>query len=112
MAAEGNIRTGSAPNFCPPVEEGTVFTFTDENGDLVNLEFLGLVLLDEARFGFFFPVTDEAPATSSGEVVVLEVTDLDEEGQPNSFELVEDEAIAAAAWEAFKVATKDLYTFE
>lgn len=105
------VREGSAPNFCPPVEEGVVFTFQDENGDLVNLEFLGLVLIDEARYGFFFPVTEDAPATSSGEVVVLEVTDLDEEGQPDSFELVDDEAIAATAWEAFKIATKDLYDF-
>ncbi|MBQ9067460.1 MAG: DUF1292 domain-containing protein [Eggerthellaceae bacterium] len=112
MAPEGGVRTGSAPNFCPPVEEGVVFTFSDENGDLVNLEFLGLVLIDEARSGFFFPVTDDAPATSSGEVVVLEVTDLDEEGQPDSFELVDDDAIAQTAWDAFKEATRDLYEFE
>lgn len=111
MPESTGIRTGSAPNFCPPVEEGVVFTFADENGDLVNLEFLGLVLIDEARFGFFFPVTDDAPAKSSGEVVVLEVTDLDDEGQPDSFALVDDDATAAQAWEAFKVATKDLYEF-
>lgn len=111
MAADAHIRTGSAPDFCPPVEEGVVFTFADEHGDLVNLEFLGLVLIDEARYGFFFPVSDDAPATSSGEVVVLEVLDLDDEGQPDSFELVDDEAIALVAWEAFKKATKDLYDF-
>ena len=105
------MRTGSAPNFCPPVEEGVVFTFADDNGDLVNLEFLGLVLLDEARYGFFVPVTDDAPATSSGEVVVLEVTGLDDEGQPDGFELVEDDAIARAAYDAFREAAKDLYDF-
>ena len=106
------MRQGSAPNFCPPVEEGVVFTFGDENGDLVNLEFLGLVIIDGARYGFFFPVTEDEPATSSGSIVVLEVTDLDEEGQPEGFELVEDEAIALAAYEAFKQAASDLYDFE
>ena len=106
------MRQGSAPNFCPPVEEGTVFTFEDENGDLVNLEFLGLVIMDDLRYGFFFPVTEDAPATSSGLIVVLQVTEMDDEGQPDGFELVEDDAIAQQAYEAFKVAAKDLYDFE
>ena len=106
------MRKGSAPNFCPPVEEGTVFTFEDENGDLVNLEFLGLVIMDDLRYGFFFPVTEDEPATSSGSIVVLQVTEMDDEGQPDGFELVEDDAIALQAYEAFKVAAKDLYDFE
>lgn len=105
------MRQGSAPNFCPPVEEGAVFSFEDENGDVVNLEFLGLVILNERRYGFFFPVTEDEPALSSGEIVVLQVLDLDEEGQPADFELVEDEAIAQEAYEAFRVAAKDLYDF-
>lgn len=105
------MRQGSAPNFCPPVEEGAVFSFEDENGDVVNLEFLGLVILNERRYGFFFPVTEDEPALSSGEIVVLQVLDVDEEGQPADFELVEDEAIAQEAYEAFRVAAKDLYDF-
>lgn len=106
------MRQGSAPNFCPPVEEGITFTFVDENGDVVNLEFLGLILHDDVRYGFFFPVTDDAPATSSGEVIVLEVTGLDEEGQPDGFEIIDDEAIAMMAYEEFREAAKDLYDFE
>lgn len=105
------MRQGSAPNFCPPVEEGVTFAFVDENGDVVNLEFLGLILHDDVRYGFFFPVTENAPATSSGEVVALEVTGLDEEGQPEGFELIEDEAIAQMAYEEFREAAKDLYDF-
>lgn len=89
-----------------------VFTFEDENGDLISLEFLGLVILRDMRYGFFFPVAEDAPATSSGEIVALRVTDVDEEGQPEGFELVEDEAIAAEAYEAFREAAKDLYDFE
>lgn len=106
------MREGSAPNFCPPVEEGVVFTFQDEAGDQVNLEFLGLILHGDRSYGFFFPVDEDNPACSSGEVVLLEVTSVDEEGQPEDFELVTDEAIAAEVYEDFKAATKDLYDFE
>ena len=105
------MRQGSAPNFCPPVEEGVVFTFEDEEGDLVSLEFLGLIIHQERRYGFFFPVTQDCPAGSSGEVLILEVTELDDEGQPAAFELVEDEAIAQEAYDDFCQATKDLYDF-
>ena len=52
------MRQGSAPNFCPPIEEGMVYTFEDEKGDLVDLEFLGLILHGGRRYGFFFPVSD------------------------------------------------------
>ena len=44
------MRQGSAPNFCPPVEEGVTLEFVDERGDAVTLEFLGLVLHGELRF--------------------------------------------------------------
>ena len=106
------MREGSAPNFCPPVTEGDVFEFEDENGDVVALEFLGLVLHNGRRYGFFFPISEDEPALSSGEGILLEVTDVDDEGQPLEFEYIDDEAIAAEAFEAFKVAAKDLYDFE
>ena len=106
------VREGSAPNFCPPEEEGQVFTFEDEHGDVISLEFLGLILDGDTRFGFFFPVDEDTPALSSGSVVCLEVVDLDEDGQPAAFELVEDEAVANDAYAQFVEATKDLYRFE
>ncbi|MDD6288641.1 MAG: DUF1292 domain-containing protein [Eggerthellales bacterium] len=105
------MREGSAPNFCPPVEEGMVLTFQDEKGDLVDLEFLGLILHEGRSYGFFFPVDEENPALSSGEVVLLEVTELDDEGQPASFELVFDEAVAAQVYDDFRKATANLYDF-
>lgn len=106
------MKEGSAPNFCPPVEEGFAFELEDEEGDVTELEFLGLILHEDKRYGFFFPIDEDNPACSSGEVVLLEVTELDEEGQPAAFELVEDEAIAAEVYEDFKQATADLYDFE
>ena len=89
-----------------------VVTFEDEKGEQVELEFLGLILHEGRRYGFFFPVAEDAPAGSSGEVVLLEVTDLDEDDQPSAFELVEDEQIAAEVYRDFQRATKDLYDFE
>lgn len=106
------IREGSAPNLCPPEKEGTVLSFVDEKNEQVDLEFLGLILDGDTRFGFFFPVSEDEPALSSGEVVVLEVTELDEDGQPAAFELIEDEAVAEDAYRQFQEATKDLYRFE
>ncbi len=86
-------------------------TLVDEQGDTIDLEFLGLVLYRSRRYGFFFPVSEEAPACSSGEVVLLEVIDVDEDGQPSEFELVEDESIADEVYEEFKRATRGLYEF-
>lgn len=105
------VREGSAPNFCPPTEEGVTLTFTDERGDSIEMEFLGLVLLGDRSYGFFFPVDEDDPAYAAGEVLVLEAIELDDEGQPETFELVTDEAIASQAYAAFLEATKDLYEF-
>lgn len=105
------MREGSAPNFCPPTEEGITLVFEDESGDRTELEFLGLILHNDRSYGFFFPVTEGEPVGSSGEVVLLEVTELDEDGQPSAFEIVEDEAVAAEVYEDFRTATKDLYDF-
>lgn len=105
------MREGSAPNFAPPVKEGTVFSFEDEAGDVVELEFLGLILHKGRRYGFFFPVEDKSDVGASGEVVILEVTALDEEGQPSEFELLVDEGIAQEVFADFREATKDLYDF-
>ena len=105
------MREGSAPNFAPPTEEGVTLALEDENGDIINMEFLGLILHNGRSYGFFFPISEDEPALSSGEVVILEVTELDEEGQPQAFELVDDDAIAEEVYQDFKVAAKDLYDF-
>ena len=105
------VREGSHPDFCPPAEEGVTLVFRAEAGETVNLEFLGIVILDGREYGFFFPVDEGHPALSSGEVIVLEVLETDKDGIPESFELVEDEELAQCAYEKFQAATKDLYQF-
>ena len=89
------MREGSAPNFCPRVEEGIVMVLEDDNGERLEFEFLGLILHGQRRYGFFFPLTDDEPVGSSGEVVLLEVTELDD----------------AEVYADFRDATKDLYDF-
>lgn len=105
------MRQGSAPNFCPPTEEGITIVLEDETGEQTELEFLGLILHRDRSYGFFFLITEDEPAGSSGEVVLLEVMELDEDGQPAAFEIVEDEAVAAEVYDDFRTATKDLYDF-
>ncbi len=105
------MREARDPRFAPPVEEGAIYTFQDEAGELTDLEFLGLILHNDRRYGFFFPIGDEGVSTEPGEVVVLEVTALDAEGQPESFELVLDEAIAAEVYDIFRQATNGMYDF-
>ena len=85
------MREGSNPKFCPPVEEGLTINFEDSKGDATVLEFLGLLLHGGHRYGVFFPVSEEEPALSSGEVIILEAVEFDEDDQPFAFELVEDE---------------------
>ncbi len=106
------MRQGSDPNFCPPVEEGMTVMFVDEQGDKVELEFLGLLLYRDRRYGFFYPTDEGDPENSSGEVILLEVTELDKDDQPSAFELVVDEDIAREVYEEFRRATRDLYRFE
>ena len=55
------MREGSAPNFCPPTEEGITLVFEDESGDRTELEFLGLILHNDRSYGFFFPGTQGEP---------------------------------------------------
>ena len=86
-----------------------IYAFQDEKGETVNLEFLGLILHNNRRYGFFVPDAEhyEAP----GEVMILEVTALDEDDQPEAFELLVDEAIAAEVYEKFKRITAGMYDF-
>lgn len=103
------MRQASDPDFAPPVEEGMIYAFQDEKGETVNLEFLGLILHNDRRYGFFVPDAEHDEAL--GEVMILEVTALDEDDQPEAFELLVDEAIAAEVYEKFKRITAGMYDF-
>lgn len=108
------MRQGSAPNFCPPVEEGMVFTFEDAKGDLTYLEFLGIILHQNHQYGCFFPVAEgqDKGTGDSGEVVILEIIEFDDDECPSGFELPSDDSILEEVYADFMLATKDLYDFE
>lgn len=108
------MRTGSAPNFAPPTEEGMVMSFQDEKGDMTHFEFLGILIHENKSYGFFFPVAEgqDHGTGESGELVILEVSEFDEDGEPCGFELVEDVALLQEVYKDFANATKDLYDFE
>ncbi|MDO5334918.1 MAG: DUF1292 domain-containing protein [Coriobacteriia bacterium] len=108
------MREGSAPNFAPPAEEGMVLTLEDEKGDLTHFEFLGIIIHEDHRYGCFLPVPEgqEQGTGESGEVVILEVTEFDDEGWPIGFELPLDEDLLEEVYRDFAFATKDLYDFE
>ena len=107
-----DVREGSSPDFCPPMDEGMVVSFEDDKGEVTDFEFLGLLLLDGRSFGFFFPLGEDQSPLDSGEIVILEAVEFDEEGQPSGFELLEDADLAQRAYERFMVSTKDIYRFE
>jgi len=86
-----------------------IYAFQDEKGETVDLEFLGLILHNDRRYGFFVPDAEHDEA--AGEVMILEVTALDEDDQPEAFELLVDEAIAAEVYEKFKRITAGMYDF-
>ncbi len=119
MTAENSeIRYGSAPNFCPPDEEGLVLTLEGEGGESLDMEFLGLLLYpadaapeEQARYGFFYPLEDDAQVGGSGEIICLEVTELAEDGQPLAFEPLDDDDLTRDVYTAFMEATKDIYRF-
>ncbi len=102
--------SASAPNFCPPTEEGVTISLEDENGVATTFEFLGSIIHDAREFGFFFPVLDEDEFT--GEVVILEILAYDDDDQPSEFELLEDEDLADDVYEEFREAAGDLYDFQ
>ncbi len=108
------MREGSAPNFCPPVEEGMVLTLEDDKGDVTSLEFLGIIIHQDHEYGCFFPVEagQEKGTGASGEIVILEVTEFDEDSYPSGFELPNDEELIKEVYQDFMQATKDLYDFE
>ena len=60
------VREGSAPNFCPPTEEGVTITLQDERGDEVELEFLGLILHNDRSYGFSSPSMRRTPRVRRG----------------------------------------------
>ena len=98
--------------FFPAIDEGICYEFDSEDGCISNFEYLGYVCHDEKNYAFFFPITEETPVGSSGDVSILEVTEFDEDEMPACFNNVEDELLSLEIYEVFKLLTEDYFEFE
>ncbi len=87
-------------------ELDNIITLNDEEGNEVEFEFLDLIEFEGEEYVVLLPVeeTDDA-----GEVVILQVEDIDTEEE--SYTSVEDEDILNKVFEIFKEKFKDEFNF-
>jgi len=89
----------------PEEEESSIITFTDENGEDVEFEYLDCIEYEGKEYLCLLPAEEEA-----NEIVILEVEPVDEETE--NYISVEDEATLNAVYAIFKDRFKDVLNFE
>jgi uncharacterized protein YrzB (UPF0473 family) len=85
-------------------EECEVLTFTDEDGNDCEFEYLDCIEYQGKEYLALTPVEEE-----SAEIVILEIEPVDEENE--NYITVEDEATLDAVYTIFKERYKDVLTF-
>ena len=86
-------------------EEASIITFTDENGEDVEFEYLDCIEYEGKEYLCLLPTEED-----SNEIVILEVQPVDEENE--NYLAVENEDILNAVYEIFKERYKDTLVFE
>ena len=86
-------------------EEASIITFTDENGEDVEFEYLDCIEYQGKEYLVLLPVEEDA-----AEIVILEVEPVDEENE--NYLAVNDEAVLDAVYAIFKERYADVLTFE
>jgi len=86
-------------------EEASIITFTDENGEDVEFEYLDCIEYEGKEYLVLLPVEEE-----SAEIVILEVEPVDEENE--NYLAVTDEAVLDAVYGIFKEKFQDVLEFE
>ena len=86
-------------------EESTIITFTDENGEDIEMEFLDCIEYEGKEYLCLLPTQEE-----SNEIVILEIEPVDEENE--NYLSVDDEDTLNAVYAIFKENYKDILTFE
>ena len=89
----------------PEEEESSIITFTDENGEDVEFEYLDSIEYEGKEYLCLLPAEED-----SNEIVILEVEPVDEENE--NYISVEDEATLNAVYAIFKDRFKDILNFE
>ena len=85
-------------------EEVSVITFTDENGEECQFEYLDCIDYEGKEYLVLTPAEEDA-----AEIIILEIQPVDEENE--NYVSVEDEKILNAVYEIFKEKFKDVFTF-
>ena len=86
-------------------EEVSIVTFTDENGEDCNFEYLDCVEYEGKEYIVLLPADE-----NDNEVLILEVEPVDEETE--NYVSVKDEALLEAVYAIFKDRFQDILTFE
>ena len=85
-------------------EEVSIVTFTDENGEDCNFEYLDCIEYEGNEYIVLTPAEEDA-----AEIVILEIEPVDEENE--NYLAVEDEAVLDAVYQIFKEKFKDVLVF-
>ena len=85
-------------------EEVSIVTFTDENGEDCNFEYLDCVEYEGKEYIVLTPAEEDA-----AEIIILEIQPVDEENE--NYVSVEDEKILDQVYAIFKNRFKDIFTF-
>ena len=105
--AEDNCEGISEKHFYPPTNPGEIVVVPDDEGNPINLEYLGLVKFAASDYGIFFPV--DFFEGDSGEVVILKLVDSTDEGE--TFQTLDNIVEFKAVYQAFKEGASDYYDF-
>jgi len=89
-----------------------IIILNDEDGKEVRFEFLDIVELDSEEYVILLPVTEEDDdnEAESGEVVILKIEDTDSEDE-ESYVSVDDETVLNKVFDMFKEKFKDEFNF-
>ena len=86
------------------MEEESILTLTDENGQDMDFEYLDCIEYQGTEYLVLMPADD-----SSNEIVILAIEPVDEENE--NYLAVEDEAVLDAVYGIFKERYKDVLEF-
>ena len=88
-------------------EEVTILTLHDDEGNEEQFELLDLVDYQDKQYIVLFPVEDD-----DMEIVILQVEEIEGNGEEEAYVAVEDEAILDSVYGIFKERFKDEFEFE
>ena len=91
-------------------ELDNIIELNDEEGNVVQFEFLDLVELDGEEYVVLLPVVGDGEE-GDGEVVILKLESTDEEAGEESYVGVDNEQILNKVFQIFKEKYKDEFNF-